>query len=84
MRRIVGNGRNGAVPRALKARIILRKKLKREPESTEVIEYLTGHPNDDIPYTVVSAVFRAGEEVRPDIVLAIVLGNAVIFSENGL
>jgi len=79
MKRIVGTGRNGAIPRALKARIILRNKLKREPDSTEVLEYLMSHLDNNIPFPVVGAAFRAGEEVRPKFVC---LGDRVVKSSD--
>ena len=63
--RITGSGANTVVLRTLRARIILRNKFKREPQSTEVLEYLTSDSSDIISYKVVSAAFRAGEEVRP-------------------
>ena len=56
---------NPGVYRALKARIILRNRLKREPCPTEVLEHLRSNLNDNIPYKVVSAAFRADEEVCP-------------------
>src|SRR5260221_591347 len=59
------SGPNGTVFGTLRARIILRNKFKREPQSTEVVEYLTNGSKDTLPYTTVSAAFRAGEEVRP-------------------
>jgi len=65
MKRISASTRYMAVLHALKARIILRNKFKREPHSTEVHEYLMSDSDDDIGYKVVSAAFRAGEEVRP-------------------
>jgi len=51
-----------AVLHALKARIILRNKFKREPSSTEIHEYLMSDSNDDVGHKVVAAAFRAGEE----------------------
>jgi len=60
--RMTGNYANGTVFRTLRARIILRNKFKREPQSTEVIEYLTSRSDHTLPYSVVSAAFRAGEE----------------------
>jgi hypothetical protein len=65
MKRISGSARYMAVLHALRARIILRNKFKREPSSTEVDKYLMSDSNDDLPYKVISAAFRAGKEVRP-------------------
>jgi hypothetical protein len=50
---------------ALRARIKLRSQIMREPSTIEVLEYLQGNPNADLPYKDISSVFRAGEEVRP-------------------
>jgi hypothetical protein len=50
--------------RALRARIKLRKQLKREPSTIEVRECLQTHENvDNLTYYEVSAAFRADEEV---------------------
>ena len=68
LKRISGTRSNSAAHRALKARITLRNEFKREPYSTEVLKYLTSHPNDKVSYKVVGAAFRAGEEVRPKFV----------------
>ena len=68
MKRTTGSGRCTAALRFLKVRIVLRNRFKREPSSTEVLEYLTSDLNDNFPYKVVSAAFRAGEEVRPEFV----------------
>jgi len=65
MKRMTANSQYMAVLHALKTRIILRNKFKREPSSTEIHEYLMSDSNDDIGYMVVSAAFRAGEEVCP-------------------
>jgi hypothetical protein len=66
MKRLTGSARYMTGLHALRARIILRNKFKREPSSTEVDKYLTSDSNDDLPYKVGSAAFRAGEEVRPN------------------
>ena len=50
--------------RALRARLILRSQIMREPSTIEVFEYLQGNPNAGLSYKDISAVFRAGEEVR--------------------
>jgi hypothetical protein len=53
--------------RALRARLILRSQIMREPSTIEVLEYLQGNPNAanaGLSYKDISAVFRAGEEVR--------------------
>jgi hypothetical protein len=61
--------------RALRARIKLRNEYMREPSMVEVLEYLEGnpnaglHPNAGLSYKDISAVFRAGEEVRQIYVL---------------
>jgi len=68
LKRITNRGANTPVLRTLRARIILRNKFKREPQSAEVLEYLMSDSNDTLPYRVVSAAFRAGEEVRPKFV----------------
>jgi len=51
--------------RALRARLILRSQIMREPSTIEVLEYLQGNPNAanaGLSYKDISAVFRAGEE----------------------
>ena len=68
MKRLSGCGSNTAAHRALKARITLRNRFKREPYSTEVLEYLARNFDFDVPYKVISAAFRAGEEVCPKFV----------------
>ena len=74
LKRITGAGSQSTAYRAIKVRIILRNKFKREPSSTEVLEYLMSHPDDRVPFKAVAAAFRAGEEVRPKFVcLSIVL-----------
>jgi hypothetical protein len=55
--------------------------FKREPNSTEVLEYLLGRSNDTLPYTVISAAFRAGEEVRAKILVGI---SARVVTQNGI
>jgi len=61
--RITGNHCSNSVAlRALRARIILRNKHKREPHPTEVLQSLTSDSNYLLPYRVVSAAFRDGEE----------------------
>ena len=55
--------RNSAEIRALKARIILRNRLKREPSRADVDKYLRGGSNVSLSYGVIAAAFRAGEEV---------------------
>jgi len=60
--------------RALRARIKLRNELKREPSTTEVLEFLRSRSNDGLLYKDISAAFRANEEVRRNIrFLAVVL-----------
>ena len=68
MKRLTGSARYMVRLHALRARIILRNKFKREPSSTEVDKYLTSDSNRELPYKVVSATFRAGEEVCPKFV----------------
>jgi hypothetical protein len=68
LKRLSPSGANTAVVRTFRVRIILRNKLKREPHSAEILEYLTSGQSDAIPYKDISAAFRAGEEVRPKFV----------------
>jgi len=56
-----------AVHRALRARIKLRSELKREPSTSEILEFLQGSSDDSLCYKDVSAAFRANEEVRRNI-----------------
>jgi len=48
---------------AIRARITMRNKLKREPSITEVRECLQGN-SIAVIHKDISAAFRAGEEVR--------------------
>jgi hypothetical protein len=52
---------------ALRARIKLRNELKREPSTTEILEFLRSRSNDGLLYKDISAAFRANEEVRRNI-----------------
>lgn len=60
---MAASSRHRAELRGLKARIILRKTFKREPNSSEIEEYLRTGSNDSLSYEVIAAAFRAGEEV---------------------
>ncbi len=55
--------------RALRTRIELRNKNKREPSASEVRAHLQCQFTDQnqISYKEIAAAFRSGEEVRPKI-----------------
>ncbi|KAI0281225.1 hypothetical protein BGY98DRAFT_959328, partial [Russula aff. rugulosa BPL654] len=48
--------------RAIRARIELRNKIKREPSASEVQAYMLHQFTDQITYKDISAAFRSGEE----------------------
>ncbi len=53
--------------RALRTRIELRNKNKREPSASEVRAHLQCQFTDQLSYSEIAAAFRSGEEVRPKI-----------------
>jgi hypothetical protein len=75
-------GRNATGPYpALRVHIRLRKDLKREPSTTEVLKFLQNNKIISVTRQEVSSALKAGEEVSFNIYLVIML-QRVYFLEN--
>jgi hypothetical protein len=50
--------------RIIRARIVLRNRIKREPSASEVQDYMRHQFTDKVTYKDISAAFRSEKEVR--------------------